>query len=80
MYERWSGKSATVQRYGADGRQIVGFALCLCLVGRVRRVGHFQALNWRRARRIVLLCLWIGCTGAEDWLFACCRIRFLQQG
>ena len=50
VYERWSGKSATVQRYGADGRQIVGFAHCLCLVGRVRRVGlvgHFQALNWQ---------------------------------
>ena len=63
MYERWSGKSATVQRYGADGRQIVGFALCLCLVGRVRRVGlvgHFQALNWLRVRCMVLLWLRIG--------------------
>ena len=30
----------------ADGLRIEGFALCHLLMGRVRQVGHFQALNW----------------------------------
>ena len=42
--------------------------------------GTFSNFELAGVRRIVLLCLWIGCTVAGDWLFACCRIRFLQQG
>ena len=42
--------------------------------------GTFSNFELAWVKRIVLLCLWIGCTGAGDWLFVCCRIRFLQQG
>jgi hypothetical protein len=44
-------------RKRGGGRRIGGFALCLWPAGRVRRagrVGHFQALNWRRVRCNVL--------------------------